>query len=117
MDLSNAIQQHVGWKIKLRNAIQKKEKLDAISLSCDDRCELGKWLHGPGKTTHGKHPSFGDCVSKHAAFHNEAGKVATTINQQHYDEAEKMLGGTSAFGKASSAVSIAITRLKLDSET
>ena len=114
MDLSNAIQQHVEWRIKLRNAIQKQDKLDVSIVSCHDCCELGKWLQGAGKAQYGTLPSFSECVSKHTAFHAEAGKVAATINQQQYAKAEEMLHHDATFSRTSSAVSVAITRLKLD---
>ena len=79
MNLNEAINKHTDWKIKLRAAINNKETVDAATLSRDNACELGKWLHGEGKTAFGQRPSFAKLVAAHTAFHLEAGKVATAI--------------------------------------
>jgi len=52
------------------------------------------------------------CLANHAAFHVEAGKVATIINAKKKDEAEKMLASSSAFAEASKKVGISIIELK-----
>lgn len=112
MDLSKAIEKHSEWKVKFRSAISKQEILDAETVSKDDCCELGKWLHGESKLKFGKFTSYMDCVAKHAIFHVEAGKVARTINSRKYAEAEAMLNAGTPYSTASSAVGIAISRLK-----
>lgn len=48
MNLDTAVQTHALWNTKLRNAISKREQMDLITLSRDDCCELGIWLHGEG---------------------------------------------------------------------
>lgn len=113
MSLDTAIQKHVDWKIKFRSAITKKETLDAATISKDNCCEFGKWLHGDGKTQYGKLDSFKTCLSKHAAFHIEAGKLASAINAGKFAEAEATLGSnSSAFSTISSEVVTSIMRLK-----
>jgi methyl-accepting chemotaxis protein len=112
MDLSQAIQKHAEWKLKFRGAISGQESLDAITIAKDNCCELGKWLHGEGKIKYSKLASHGECVTKHAAFHLEAGKVAAAINSKKYAEAEAMLGGGTPYAAISSDVAVAISRLK-----
>jgi methyl-accepting chemotaxis protein len=112
MDLNQASQAHAEWKVKLRMAIAKKERLDAPSISADNCCALGKWLHGEGKAAHGKSGLFSDLVAKHASFHKEAGAVAQAINQGLYDKAGKMLEGGTPYAAASSAVGAALLGLK-----
>lgn len=112
MDLDKASQAHAEWKIKLRMAISKKEQLDARSIGADNCCPLGQWLHGDAKSQYNKLKAYSDCVSKHAAFHREAGQVAQAINQQRYADAEKMLGAGTPYAAATSAVSSAILGLK-----
>jgi methyl-accepting chemotaxis protein len=112
MDLDSAIQKHGEWKAKFRAAIVKQETLDAATISKDNCCELGKWLHGEAKTKFSKLPSHGECISKHAAFHLEAGKVARLINSQKYQEAESSIGAGTSYSSASSAVGVAILKLK-----
>ena len=114
MDMDRAIPAHAEWKTKLRGAIAKKEQLDARSIAGDHACELGKWLHGEGKSLHGRLPSFGDCVEKHAAFHREAGKVAVAINAGKFTDAEVMLGASTPYAAASTAVGVAIRILRKD---
>ena len=67
---------------QVRTAISKQETIDAATVSKDNCCELGKWLHGEAKSEFGNFASHSECVSRHAAFHVEAGKVAVAINQK-----------------------------------
>lgn len=112
MNLDNAAAAHALWKTKLRAAIAKQEQLDVVSLSRDDRCELGQWLHGEGKSSYGRLASHGDCMHKHLAFHSEVTKVAQVVNAGHYAQAESLLGAGSGFAKASSALSVAFLKLR-----
>lgn len=114
MDLNNAIEKHAEWKMKFRSAISRKDTLDAPSISRDNCCELGKWLHGEAKVKFGALPSHAQCVSRHAAFHQEAGKVAQAINARNYSAAEAMLNAGTPYASASSAVGVAILQLKKD---
>jgi methyl-accepting chemotaxis protein len=113
MDLNVAIQAHSEWKMKLRAAITRKEKIEA-NLSVDNACALGKWLHGEAKAPYSKFPAYADLVTKHAAFHREAGKVATAIAAGKYPEAEALLEAGTGFATASAAVGVAIIKLKKD---
>lgn len=112
MNLESAIQKHTDWKIKFRTAISKQEQMDAVTIGKDDCCELGKWLHGEGRNQCSNLASYATALSKHAAFHVEAGKVASTINAKKYTEAEAMLVSGSAFIAVSGEVGVALMRLK-----
>ncbi len=112
MDLDHAIGNHAEWKIKFRSAISKQEKMDVATISTDNGCELGKWLHGEARTKFGHLPGHADCVQKHAAFHAEAGKVASAINAKKYTQAESMLGGGTDYADASVDVGVSILQLK-----
>lgn len=112
MDLNSAIGKHAEWKLKLRSSISRKEVMDAATISKDDCCELGKWLHGEAKAKFGRLSSYADCVTKHTAFHAEAGKVASAINSKKYNEAEAMLDSGTGYSIASNAVGVAIMHLK-----
>lgn len=112
MDLTQAVAKHVEWKTRLRTAISKKEKMDVATVSADNCCDLGKWLHGPAKSSLGSMQAYKNTVSAHANFHKEAGKVASAINAQKFTEAESMLGAGTAYAAASSAVGVAIASLK-----
>ncbi len=112
MNLDSALQKHMEWKVTFRTAISKQEQMDASTIAKDNCCELGKWLHGEGKTECGDLTSFATTLTKHAAFHVEAGKIASAINAQKYTEAETMLSGSSPFSAVSNEVGVAIMRLK-----
>ncbi|WP_432743769.1 nitrate- and nitrite sensing domain-containing protein [Methylobacter sp. G7] len=114
IDLDKALDKHSEWKVKLRTAISKREEMDAATISRDDCCDFGKWLHHDIKSHLAHEPSYADCVSKHAAFHIEAGRIANMINAKKFGEAEALLGNGSAFVSASTAVGVAIMRLKKD---
>jgi methyl-accepting chemotaxis protein len=115
IDLDTALQKHAEWKVKFRTAISHNDKLDVATISKDNCCDFGKWLHGNTKLHLGHLGSFSECISKHAAFHIEAGKVAQAINEKRHQEAHAMISAAdSAFVSASSAVGIAIMRLKKD---
>ncbi len=117
IDLDGAMQKHADWKMKLRNAISNKEHLDEETISKDNCCDFGKWLHHEDTHPHISHlASYHDCVKFHAEFHKEAGRIAGIINQGRYHEAEEMLSGTSEFAKRSTAVGSAIIRLKKDTK-
>ncbi len=112
MNLDTAVQTHALWKTKLRTAISKREQMDLITLSRDDCCELGIWLHGEGKTHFGRHPSHGDCVHKHLEFHAEVTKVARAVNSQQFTAADAMLNAGTPYAKASSALSVSFMQLR-----
>ena len=113
-DLDKALHKHAEWKVKFRTAITHHEKMDVATISKDNCCEFGKWLYGDTKQKLGHLESFSECLSKHAMFHIEAGKVAQAINDKRFNEAHTMLSTESGFIDASSAVGVAIMRLKKD---
>lgn len=116
MDLNNAVQKHAEWKVKLRSAISKHEQMDVATLSRDDCCELGQWLHGDAKARFGRLGAHVDCVHKHQVFHHEVAKVAIAVNAGRYIHAEGMLGAATPYAKASSALSVAFMQLRKTAE-
>jgi methyl-accepting chemotaxis protein len=112
MDLNSAVQKHAEWKTKLRSAIARQEQMDIVTLSRDDCCELGEWLHGDGRARFGRLDAHADCLLKHKAFHTEVSKVATAVNAKRYAYAEGLLGAATPYAKASSALSVAFLHLR-----
>ena len=111
-DLQTAIAKHQQWKVTLRNAAQRGEKLDAESASRDDCCPLGEWLHGRGRQQWGHQPRFTDLVDKHARFHQEVGEVARTVNAGQLDKALRMLDNEGSYTAATRATVMAIHALQ-----
>ena len=111
-DFDAAIEAHRQWKVRLRAAISERTRLDADTICRDDRCPLGRWIHGPGGARWGQKPDFSALRDKHRAFHEVAGTVARQINAERYDEAERMIGAGSRFAEVSTEVTVALGRAK-----
>ena len=111
-DFDGAIEAHRQWKVRLRQAIAERGRLDAESICRDDQCPLGRWLHGDGGRRWGTRPTFVALVDKHAQFHQTAADVARRINGGQYDQAERLIGGGSAFARVSTEVSTLLTQAK-----
>lgn len=111
-DFDAAVEAHRAWKIKLRRAISGQEKLDVGTISRDDCCALGKWIHGPGGHRHGHNRRFGELKDKHRAFHLSVGDIAKTINRGQHDDAERLLGSGSAFTALSTDIVSVLNRFK-----
>jgi aerotaxis receptor len=112
IDLGSAVKAHADWKLKLRNAATQQDSLDAATISRDNCCVLGKWLHGTGRPGYGHLPQFASLIGAHAEFHRQAGNVANTINDGRFDQALAMISGGTPFNEASSSVVVAIRKLR-----
>lgn len=111
-DFDTAIEAHRQWKVKLRSAIAKHDKLDADTICRDDQCPLGRWIHGPGGERWGSRPLFSQLLTKHADFHQSAGAVARKINAGQYNDAEKLIGAGSHFSDISLEVTTLLSTAK-----
>lgn len=95
INLMEAIQAHVLWKVKLQDCIDGKsrEKLDPMMVCRDDQCTLGKWIHGPAiKHFHGDE-TFHQLRSDHAQFHFVAGTVVQHVYAKEQAAAEALMKG------------------------
>ncbi len=77
MDFEEAVAAHRKWKSHLRLHIDgsSTEMLDPEVIGRDDRCELGRWIHGEGGATMSAKPEFQAMKRIHARFHQVAGEV------------------------------------------
>jgi methyl-accepting chemotaxis protein len=112
MDLNSALQKHTAWKHKFLTSLRSNEKLDVPSISKDTICELGNWLNGKGRKLYAKYDSYARCVVDHAAFHVEAGRIATAANANRLPEAQRLIAPGSTFDTLSKKVSLLIVELK-----
>ena len=112
LDIDTAIANHENWKARLHAQIRQEstEALDPELICQDDRCDLGKWLHGPGRDRLGKYPAFTVLVARHKYFHVQASTVAAQVLAGQPAEAEKTLN--SSFRYASSQVVLLLKELK-----
>jgi hypothetical protein len=112
MNFDEARDKHAQWRFKFRGAITQKETMDAAAIAKDDRCDLGKWLHGDAKGKYSRLTSYADCVKKHAHFHLAASEVAKKINARQFDEARALLAMGTDFSLASAAIVSALNALE-----
>ncbi len=90
----DAVNAHIKWKSRLVDYIKgnSSEELEVAKVSCDDKCDLGKWLYGPAKT-YQHYPEYGELKKSHAAFHRSVGVIVQCVHDKHMDEATSKLGG------------------------
>jgi Chemoreceptor zinc-binding domain len=112
MNLNEAISKHIEWKVKFMTTILKQEAMDTETISKDNCCELGKWLHEDGKAQFENLASYSICLNKHATFHIEAGKIAAKINEKKFNDAEAMLKAGLPYTTSSNSLSLAIKNLE-----
>jgi methyl-accepting chemotaxis protein len=112
MDFDQAIKLHVAWKTKLSAYVANPDRsLKAAEISVDDRCELGKWLHGEGMK-YASLPEFAKLVADHARFHTAAADVVRKADAGRDVNPEIALGAKSSYAAASNAVVTALMRMK-----
>jgi hypothetical protein len=80
MSPKDAITAHVNWKLRIHALLSGKlsEKLDPGAIARDDTCELGKWIHGEGRTQMPK-DAHSDLMTSHASFHKEAARIVKDL--------------------------------------
>lgn len=93
IDIDTAIAAHENWKLRLRNYLDGKssEQLSPEIVCLDDKCDLGKWLHGPGGQRLGKYPSFTMLIARHKYFHVQASTVVALSQAGDKAKAEETL--------------------------
>ena len=116
MDLEHALNAHSEWKEKFLVGISTNEKFDVGFISAYNSCLLGEWLYGEAVEKYLNLDSFTRLVQRHAAFHEEAGKVALLINQKEFDSARAQMDSHSPYTLASHAVFAAITVFKSEAK-
>jgi hypothetical protein len=117
MNANEVIAQHRKWKERVLVAMAKHEQMNVAEISADNCCNFGKWLYGEAKDRFSTLASYGDCVAKHAAFHQEAGKVAQKVNDGELLAASQQLitQGT-PYHHASEALAISVIAMFKDAE-
>jgi methyl-accepting chemotaxis protein len=90
----DAVNAHIKWKSRLVDYIKGRstEQLDTAKVSCDDQCDLGRWIYGPAKT-HEHLTEYSALKKSHAAFHQSVGSIVQCVHEQRHDEATDKLGG------------------------
>lgn len=112
LDIDTAISAHENWSARLNAVIKgtSPEELRPEVVCLDDRCDLGKWLHGPGRERLGKYPAFTVLVARHRHFHMEASTVLSLAQSGEAAKADQKL--QSGYRHASNQVVLLLKELK-----
>ncbi|MCB2018724.1 MAG: CZB domain-containing protein [Hydrogenophaga sp.] len=112
LDIDTAISAHENWSARLTAVLRgtSTEQLDPQVICQDDRCDLGKWLHGPGRERLGKYPAFSVLVARHKHFHLEASTVLTLAQTGEAAKTEQKLN--SGYRHASNQVVLLLKELR-----
>lgn len=98
LDIDAAIAAHQRWKEQLQTRITGRPGMDPSAgpldrerVCCDDRCDLGHWIHGAGRARLGTFPGFTDLLAHHRMFHHVAGNVLALEAAGQRSAARRML--------------------------
>lgn len=99
LDIEAAIAAHLRWKAQLQTHIAGRPgadpevpaPLDRDLVCRDDRCDLGRWIHGPGRARLGTFPGFTALLAHHRMFHHVAGNVLALDTAGQHGAARRML--------------------------
>lgn len=112
MNFKDAITAHALWKMKLTNYIKKPDgSLKPSEIEPDNRCELGKWLHGEGKK-HSASAEYKQLVEIHAKFHKAAANIVRRADAGENVSEDVALGAKSEYAHISGE----ITKLLMNME-
>lgn len=117
MDLKQATTVHQQWKMRLLEFLagESEEKLDPSAVCRDNLCELGRWIHGEGRTEFGGHPVFRSLLESHAKFHSCAGAAVRKALSGDLVSAKAIVDGP--FHEQTIQTVMAINRLRRVSES
>lgn len=75
MHFQNAVRAHNDWWLQFEKYLQSEADEHTFDdVKCDDRCAIGKWLHGEGqKFSH--FAEFQEVLNYHADLHEAAGRA------------------------------------------
>jgi len=105
--LSEMLISHADWKVQLRTAARRGERLDVDAVGQIEGCAMGRWIAEKGHGASG----FDELEAAHNDFHKEAALVATMCNTGDHHMAEAMLASGTPFARATAAIRTALLRL------
>lgn len=104
-EINAGIGAHGAWKMKLKTAIATgSSDVKPAEVRCDDRCALGKWLHGrnidpqtrlgmPYKVNKRVHAEFHECAAQvlELALSGEARQANELLEGEFREKSEKVV--------------------------
>ena len=93
LNFRSAIEVHQAWRYRLQSVIDgsSTETLVVETVSKDDQCDLGKWLHGSGSKQFGQDSLFQQLIKNHAHFHTCAGHVLNLKQDGQVEQAQESI--------------------------
>jgi methyl-accepting chemotaxis protein len=112
-DAENA---HAKWKMRLVQYVGGKshEDFDETTVSCDDKCDLGKWIHGSA-VKYSSLKEYQNLRTSHADFHKTVGAIVHCVHEKDTDAARKLLGGDFAAASKKTISAIQVMSVKTES--
>ena len=112
-DAENA---HAKWKMRLVQFVggQSHEDFDESAVSCDDKCDLGKWIHGPA-VKYASLNEYKNLRATHAEFHKTVGAIIHCVHENDKGAAKLLLGGDFASASKKTITAIQAMRDKTES--
>jgi hypothetical protein len=97
LSFPEAIEAHIKWRDRLHAAIHgtsdEINKIDPAVIACDDKCVLGKWIHGEGLIGFKRNGNFKALRKHHALFHQHASVIVEKIQNGKAGHANMILHG------------------------
>jgi hypothetical protein len=113
MNFDEAIRAHSDWKRKLSGYIATPDGSLKPEVVClDNKCDLGKWIYSDG-SKFSADAEYKTLKEQHAKFHIAASEVIKKVDSGISVSEEVQLGGSSDFSSSSSAVVLAIMKMKM----
>ena len=112
MDFDDAVAIHSKWKRKLREHLTKgKCSMSAEEVGLDHKCVTGKWIYGEG-AMYADLPEYTQLKYAHARFHRAAADLIQRANSGESIGEDAVPCSNSEFSKASSAIIMALMKMK-----
>jgi len=110
--ISKAIGAHGHWKKRLVAAIETERTEPTVEQAAkDDRCELGKWLHGTSIPAELRRTAdFEACRDLHAEFHKAAADALRLARSGNKAAALAAVVGNTKFANLSSALTLSMMK-------
>jgi hypothetical protein len=109
-DIEAILAAHHTWKSRLAAAVDTGAAAVTIEdASNDDRCTVGKWLHGTPDVD--RHPPLQQIAVLHARFHREASTALKLALAARSDEAREVMDSSSAYARTSADLTRALRSL------
>ena len=108
----DAVTAHTGWKLRVARYLSCPDgTLQAAAARQDNRCELGRWLYGEGRSFQ-LLAEYQRLLAVHTRLHESAGELVHRANLGEPVSKERSMNEGSPFGIATKELVGALERLK-----